>query len=296
MGWSKPGGGSVSCGLIDHMADEVWKSRQPTTWTMAQPGLTTSPQAHGGGLLGRVSGFACPPASTDVSLVSWDGGWPAPQTSHASAFPLTAELIQLSHWETWKVKFLPKNKYKRLVLKVKYSVRDFDRCCSNLWFNKQYQRWLLGQGFGTMGITQWLSLLLRRKIHVQSVSKGPIQKMVWGKNGAFMPTSTLMGREKGWTLGTYIFTRWRCGVMPGQWYSFERIMYYYLPSFFPFKKNNNNALSTRLVSKLQQMNRMVHFSTQLFLMGVSEILSPSYSYTARRMLVVDKWSQARWYA
>ena len=29
------------------MADEVWKSRQPSTWTMAQPRLTTSPQAHG---------------------------------------------------------------------------------------------------------------------------------------------------------------------------------------------------------------------------------------------------------
>ena len=154
---------------------------------------------------------------------------------------------------------------------------------TGVWYNGDY----------TMVV---MSLLSRRKIHVHGVSKGPIQKMVWGKNGAFMPTSTLMGREKGWTLGTYIFTRWRCGVMPGQWYSFERIMYYYLPSFFPFKKNNNNALSTRLVSKLQQMNRMVHFSTQLFLMGVSEILSPSYSYTARRMLVVDKWSQARWYA
>ena len=33
-----------------------------------------------------------------------------------------------------------------------------------------------------------------------------------------------------------------------------------------------------------------------FWWGVSEIQSPSYSYTARRMLVVDKWSQARWYA
>ncbi|KAG0513266.1 hypothetical protein BDA96_10G086800, partial [Sorghum bicolor] len=40
-------------------------------------------------------------------------------------------------------------------------------------------------------------------------------------------------------------------MMPGQWYIFKRI--YYLPSFFPFffKKSNNNALSTRLVSKLQ---------------------------------------------
>ena len=43
-----------------YMADEVWKSRQPTTWTMAQPGLTTPPQAHGGGLLGSVSGFCLP--------------------------------------------------------------------------------------------------------------------------------------------------------------------------------------------------------------------------------------------
>jgi len=207
MGWSKPGGGSASCGLIDHMADEVWKSRQPTTWTMAQPGLTTSPQAHGGGLLGSVSGFACPPASTDVSLVSWDGGWPAPQTSHASAFPLTAELIQLSHWETWKVKFLPKNKYKRLVLKVKYSVRDFDRCCSNLWFNKQYKRCLLGQP--DRGLVQWR---LHNGCHVSPVAtentctrcfQRSHPKKGWGENGAFMPTSTLMGGEKGMGVNTW---------------------------------------------------------------------------------------------
>jgi hypothetical protein len=39
------------------------------------------------------------------------------------------------------------------------------------------------------------------------------------------------------------------GMVPGQWYILKRINY--LNSFIPFKKNNNNALSTSLVSKLQ---------------------------------------------
>ena len=69
---------------------------------------------------------------------------------------VTAELIQLlskkKNWYSFHIE-----KHKRSVLKVKIFFAKFDRCCSNLWFNKQYQRCLLGQGFGTMGITQWFS-------------------------------------------------------------------------------------------------------------------------------------------
>jgi hypothetical protein len=89
-----------------------------------------------------------------------------------------------------------------------------------------------------------------------------------GENDAFLPTSTLTtAKRKVGAPGTYIYiyTMEMETMMSGQWYIFKRIYYYLPPSFFPFflKKNNSDALSTRLVSKLQSMNRMVHFPRQV---------------------------------
>ena len=61
----------------------------------------------------------------------------------------------------------------------------------------------------------------------------------------------LSWKEKGKVehLGYIYLHDGEMGMMPGQWYILKRINN--LHSFIPFKKNNNNALSTILVSKLQ---------------------------------------------
>jgi len=179
-------------------------------------------------------------------------------------------------------------------LKVKIFFAKFDRCCSNLWFNKQYKRCLLGQP--DRGLVQWR---LHNGCHVSPVAtentctrcfQRSHPKKGWGKNGAFMPTSTLMAswegkREWGWTLGTYIYTM-EMGDDASTMVQLRKnnILLNYL-SFLSRKITTMPYLPVWWAS----FNEWTEWYTSLhnsFWWGVSEIHSPSYSYTARRMLVV----------
>jgi len=145
---------------------------------------------------------------------------------------------------------------------------------TGVWYNGDY----------TMVV---MSLLSRRKIHVHGVSKGPIQKRVEGKMVLSCPPQLSWEgkREWGWTLGTYIYTM-EMGDDASTMVQLRKnnILLNYL-SFLSRKITTMPYLPVWWAS----FNEWTEWYTSLhnsFWWGVSEIHSPSYSYTARRMLVV----------